>query len=196
MAIGVAALGLFGFLFVRSLEDTRTAPYAVEPRHLQGWALSLEPAVAPNDPLLVLRPPPELAGDLFRQIFSRTMESWNMSTVPAIPLVLRGEFDRVASDRLTQDVLIETARAAGAEGALGPHCLVFRRISEPGRTRQAYFVFFDAPAISALRRQIGLEADVLSPVLFVAGADADFNSWLPLRVNPDADCLAPIEVVD
>ena len=31
-------------------------------------------------------------------------------------------------------------------------------------------------------------------MLFVAGAGPDFNSWLPQRVNPDADCLAPVEI--
>ena len=69
-----------------------------------------------------------------------------------------------------------------------------RRISEPGGVRQVYLVFFDAPAIAQFRRQLGLDADALSPILFVAGAGADFNSWLPQRVNAEADCLAPIEI--
>ena len=69
-----------------------------------------------------------------------------------------------------------------------------RRISEPGGVRQAYLVFFDAPAIAQFRRQIGLDPDALSPIMFVAGAGADFNSWLPQRVNADADCLAPVEI--
>jgi len=34
----------------------------------------------------------------------------------------------------------------------------------------------------------------LSPVLFVAGAGSDFNSWLPQRVNAGADCVAPVEI--
>ena len=44
------------------------------------------------------------------------------------------------------------------------------------------------------RRQIGLDPDALSPVMFVAGAGADFNSWLPQRINAEADCLAPVEI--
>ena len=48
--------------------------------------------------------------------------------------------------------------------------------------------------IAQFRRQIGLDPDALSPIMFVAGAGADFNSWLPQRINADADCLAPVEI--
>jgi hypothetical protein len=59
-----------------------------------------------------------------------------------------------------------------------------------------FFVFFDAPSVSQFRRQLGLDPDALSPVLFIAGAGTDFNTWLPQRVNAEADCLAPIEIAD
>ena len=75
-----------------------------------------------------------------------------------------------------------------------PRCLVHRRISEPGGVRQAYLVFFDAPEIVQFRRQIGLDPDALSPIMFVAGAGTDFNSWLPQRIDAEAECLAPIGV--
>ena len=71
-----------------------------------------------------------------------------------------------------------------------------RRISEPGGTRQVFFILFDAPAISQFRKQIGLDPAALSPVLFVAGVGTDFNAWLPQQVNAESDCLAPVEVVD
>ena len=67
---------------MRSLEDTRSEPYTVERAHLQPWTLALEPALAPNEPLLVLRPSPELASGLFKQIFARAMESLNSPTAP------------------------------------------------------------------------------------------------------------------
>lgn len=194
IAAGVAAIGVFAVLFMRSLEDTRSAAYTVERAHLQSWMLALEPASAGNDPLLVLRPSPELAAGLFKQIFARAMESLNSPTAPSIPVVLRGEFDRVVGDQLSREALLASARAAGIEAtAPSPRCLVQRRISEPGGVRQAFLVFFDAPAIARFRRHIGLDPDALSPVMFVAGAGAEFNSWLPQRVNPDADCLAPVE---
>src|SRR5687768_15111921 len=139
---------------MRSLEDTRSAPYTVDRAHLRSWTLALEPASAANAPLLVLRPSPELAGDLFKQIFSRAMESLNSPTSPSIPVVLRGEYDRVVGDQLTQAAMLAAARTAGIEtSAISPRCLVHRRVSEPGGVRQAYFIWFDAPAIVQFRRQ-------------------------------------------
>jgi hypothetical protein len=195
IAAAVASAGVFAVLFMRSLEDTRTAAYTAERAHLQSWTLALDPAASANDPLLVLRPSSELAAGLFKQIFSRAMESLNSPSAPAIPLVLRGEFDRVVGDQMSQEAMLAAARTAGVGAAAPlPRCLVHRRISEPGGVRQVYLVLFDAPAIELFRRQIGLDPDALSPVMFVAGAGADFNRWLPLRLSADVDCLAPIEV--
>ena len=134
---------------------------------------------------------------MFRQVFSRTMESLNAPAAPAVPVVLRGEFDRVVRDQFTQEALLAAARGAGLETAgITPRCLVHRRVSEPGGTRQVFFVFFDAPSVSQFRQQLGLDPAALAPVLFIAGAGADFNSWLPQRVNAEADCLAPVETAD
>lgn len=195
IAVGVAALGAFAFLFIRSLEDTRTAPYTVPSRHLKSWTLALEQAPGPNDPLLVLRPLPELTSGLFKQIFARSMESLETPNVPSVPLVLRAEFDRIVGDQMTADALITAARAAGVESAPMLRCLVHRHVSEPGRVRQAYFIYLDAPAVVQFRRQLGLDTDALTPILFVAGAGADFNSWLPHRAT-EADCLASIDVAE
>lgn len=195
LALGTVALGVFAVLFMRSLDDTRTEAYTVPRANLQTWTLALEAAPRPNDPLLVLRPSPDLANGLFKQIFARAMESLNSPSAPSIPLVLRGEFDRDVGDQLTPEGLLAAARTAGVEAAApSPRCLVHRRISEPGGVRQAYLVFFDAPSIAPFRKQAGLDPDALSPIMFVAGAGTDFNSWLPQRVNAEADCLAPIEI--
>jgi hypothetical protein len=194
LAIGIVAVGIFAVLFSRSLEDTRSEPYTVPRAHVQGWMLALEPAPRPNDPLLVLRPSPELANGLFKQIFARAMESLNSPAAPAMPIVLRGEFDRDVGDQLTQDALLAAAKSAGVEAALPtPRCLVHLRISEPGGVRQAYLVNFDAPSIAQFRKQIGLDPNALPPILFVAGAGADFNSWPPQQINA-GECLAPIEI--
>jgi hypothetical protein len=101
--VGLGVVTAFGFLFMRSLHDTTTTAYTAERQHLRSWTLVLEPASRPNDPLLALRPTPELASGLFHQVFSRTMESLNAPVAPAVPLVLRGEFDRLVGDQLTQD---------------------------------------------------------------------------------------------
>ena len=197
LAVGVVLVAAFGFLFVRSLQDTRAAAYTIDRDHLQGWTLALESATRPNDPVLGLRPGPDLAPDLFQQIFSRAMESLTSHGQPSMPIVLRGEFDRVVADQLTPDQLLEAGRAAGLEtAALTPRCMVHRRISEPGRTRQVFFVLFDAPSITQFRQQLGLDPAALPPVLFVAGDGPDFNSWLPQRVDTEADCLAPVETAD
>ena len=195
IAVVICALAAFAFLFMRSVEDTRTSPYTVQRGHLQSWTLSVEPASAANQPVLVLRAAPELASGLFKQIFARAMESLNSPSMPAIPLVLRGEFDSVVRDRMTEDAMLAAAKAAGVETTLpSPRCLVHRRISEPGGVRQAYLVLFDSTAITQFRAQLGLDAGALAPVLVVAGTGADFNTWLPQRVDPAADCVAPIEI--
>jgi hypothetical protein len=196
IGVGILAIASFAVLFMRSLEDARTEAYTVQPAHLAQWTLALEPASSPNAPLLVLRATPELAGGLFKQIFARAMESLNSPAAPSIPLVLRGEFDRVVGDQLTQEALLAAAKAGGLDSsAPAPRCLMHRRVSEPGGVRQVYLVFFEAPALAQFRRQLGLDADALSPIMFVAGAGPDFNSWLPLRVNAESDCLAPVEIV-
>ena len=195
IAVGILAIGAFAFLFMRSLEDTRTEAYTVDPAHLQSWRLALEPASAPNEPLLVLLPSPELSAGLFRQIFARAMESLNSPTTPSIPIVLRGEFDRVVGEQLTEDAMLAAATAAGVETTAPiPRCVVHRRISGPGGVRQVFLVYFEAPAIAQFRTQIGLDPDALSPIMFVAGAGPDFNSWLPQRIDAGADCLAPVEI--
>ncbi len=194
-AVGICAVAAFGFLFMRSVDDARGTPYTVEPEHLRTWTVALDAASKPNDPLLVLRPAPELAGGLFKQVFARAMESLNAPVAPAIPVVLRGEFDRVVGDQFTPESLVSAAREAGLESAtITPRCVVYRRVSEPGGTRQVYLVLFDAAAVAAFRRQLGLNADDLSPILFVAGTGQEFSRWLPQRLNTESDCLAPVEV--
>jgi hypothetical protein len=193
-AVGLGVVGVFGFLFMRTLHDARTAAYTAERQHLRSWTLVLEPASRPNDPLLALRPNLELARGFFRQVFSRVMESLNAPVAPAVPVVLRGEFDRLVGDQLTPEALLAAARAFELETAgITPHCLVHRRVSELGATRQVFFVFFDAPSVLQFRQQLGLDPAALSPVLFIAGAGTDFNSWLPQRVNAEEDCLAPVQ---
>ena len=195
LAIGAVAIGVFAVLFMQSLEDTRSEAYTVPRAHLQGWTLALEAAATPAEPLLVLRAPADLATALFKQIFARAMESLNTPAAAAIPIVLRAEFDRDIGDSLTREGLLAAAKSAGIEAtAPAPRCLVHRRISGPGGVRQAYLVSFDAPSIVQFRKQIGVDPDALSPIMFVAGAGADFNTWLPQRINTEADCVAPIEI--
>jgi hypothetical protein len=204
-AIIVVLLAGLGWLFVRSAQDVRSEPYAIARNRLTGWTLAIEPASNASGVLLGLQPDKQTAAMLFGQVFSRSGETLSGPVPAAIPLVLQSEFDRARAGGLTPDALLTAARAAGLESsAFEPQCLAQRRISEPGITRTVYFVRFDWPAFDVFRRTAaeqmrasggaGLEPAALSPVLIVAGSDAAFGRWLPIRAENADDCLAPIAI--
>ena len=72
--MGIVVLGVLGYFFVETARDTRAEPYEVPRGRLQGWTLTLEKPGAPTDPVVSLRPPSELAGALFRQLYRRGMD--------------------------------------------------------------------------------------------------------------------------
>ena len=205
--VGLAAVGVLAVLFVRSAQDARETPFIVAREDLAPWSLVLGPD---NDALgswLALRPPQPLAPPLGRQVFTRGGESVRYPNPASLPLLLRSEFDRALAGVLTPDMVMNLARWAGLELAtFEPVCMAYRRVSEPGATRGIYFVLFDAPAFDQFRQQVAealrrarggasqFDPAALSPVLIIAGLDDNFSRWLPLRANPDVDCLAPIEV--
>jgi hypothetical protein len=205
MAIIMAAVGGFAWLFVRSAQSVRSQPYEIARSKLSGWTLALDPAPNASGALLGLRPDPQTAAVLFGQVFSRTGETLSGPVPAAMPLVLQSEFDVVRAGTVTPDALLTSARAAGLESSsFEPRCLAQRRISEPGITRQVYFVRFDWPAFDTFRRQAaqqmrasggtGIDPAALSPVLIVAGSDALFGRWLPLKAENANDCLAPMAI--
>jgi hypothetical protein len=200
LVIGLVVLVGLGYLFLHSLETTRSEPYTVERAHLGKWTLVIEPADDPNAPLLSVRTSIELIANLFRQLFHRAMESMNTPAASSIPIVLRGEFDRALAGRMTPDELLGSAREAGLESAAHePRCLAYRRISEPRMTRQIYFAVVDSPSIVAFREQLAwdgqgqFDAGALTPLMIVGASDPMFHRWLPIRAE-DGDCVAPIQV--
>lgn len=205
IVVAVAVLAALGFLFMRSVHDARSTPYTVPPRLLRGWTVTFEPASSPSAPVLVLRPPEELMGGLFNQVFRRAMESLSAPAGPGIPLVLKGEFDRAFAGHVAADALATAAERAGLGAAtLEPRCLGYRRVSSSDATRQLYFALFDAPAFQRFRQQLGALAGggadfdpaALSPVLFVAASQRDFDRWMPFRLDVKADCIAPLTAGD
>ena len=82
--------------------------------------------------------------------------------------------------------------------------MAYRRISDPGITRQVYFLRLDWPAFAAFRRQVdqqmraaggkGLDPAALTPVMIVAASDSEFRRWLPLSAESADDCLAPMVI--
>ena len=200
MAIALAAIAVFGYLFLRSLESTRSEPYTVARAHVEKWTLVLEPAEGPNAPLLAVRTGDDLVVRLFRQLFDRANESMSSPATSSIPIVLHGEFNRGLADRMTPGELLAAARTAGLESAPHePRCMAYRRISEPGTTRQAYFTIVESPAIVSFRQQLArtregaLDAAALTPVMFVGTSDPAFHRWLPIRAE-ETECVAPIQI--
>lgn len=198
---GLGLLGVLGYLFVQSLETTRAEPYEVNRANLRGWELVLDTAAAaPEAPLLVLRTDIALVSSLFRQVFLRTMESMNTPTSSTVPLVLRGEFETGLSGRMNPQELLAAARDAGLEGAdHTPRCLVHRRVSEPGSTRQAYGVLMASASIEGFRTQLAsasggrFDAAALPPVMLVGASDEAFHRWIPWTAG-EGDCVAPVEI--
>jgi hypothetical protein len=204
-AIMLVLLGGLGFLFVRSAQNVRSEPYEIGRGRLSGWTLAIDPSPNASGVLLGLRPDMETAAILFSQVFSRTGESLSGPVPAAIPLLLQSEFSPGQAGTLTPDALLTSARAAGLETpSYEPRCLAHRRISEPGSTRQVYFVRFDWPAFAPFRQQAaqqmraaggtGFDPAALSPVMIVAATDAAFGRWLPLTAGAEDDCLAPMTV--
>jgi hypothetical protein len=202
LVIIAAVLGLLGFAFVRSLRSTRETPYVIEAAHMQKWSFAIDPGNAPTSVLLAIRPPREMASTLFRQLFTRHAESFNGPTIPFVALILQDEFNRSFAGRLTSNELLERARMAGiGDGAFTARCMAYRRDSAPGVTRQLYFLVFDSPAFTRFRDELaelaapgsGYDPTGLTPVMFVAASDANFNQWLPLRAA-ESECVAPMSI--
>jgi len=199
--IAAGVLGVFALLFLRSVRGTRSQPYTVAAADLRGWTLAFAAASGPNDPYLVLQGSPNVENTLFKQLFKRAMESMNAPAVVGIPLLTKGEFDHSLAARLSPEEVLAAAQKAGLESEpVTPHCMAYRRASEPTGTQQLYFLIFDSPAHQRFRAAMaaaatgGFDPAALSPTMFVAGAATSFTRWLPMRADPKADCVAPIDV--
>jgi hypothetical protein len=206
ITIALVAVAVLAVLFVRSARNAGSQPFTIPRADLSGWRLTLAPADDPLGSLLSMTPKVELMRPLARDLFARMGESLHYPPV-AMPVVLRGEFDRAMAGVLTPEELLAAARAAGIESAtFQPRCMARQRVSAPGVVRGVYFLLFDLPELTRLRehlaqqlRAAGGDAALfnpaaLSPVLLAATLDGDHRSWLPLRADPDVDCFAPVVV--
>lgn len=200
LVIGLVALAVFGVLFISSVRNTGAAPYTMARSDLAGWTVALAPDAATSGVLLALWPPNGMARPLFSQLFSRSGLSLTGPNPVAMPLVLKSEYDRALASTLTPEALLAMARESGVE-ALQPKtvCMATRRVSEPGLTRELFFVRFEHASFAPFRQQVaaraagpGFDAGSLSPVVIVAATDGAFSTWLPLEDDGPQDCLAPI----
>jgi hypothetical protein len=204
--IALLAVAALAVLFVRSARSTTAQPFTIARQHLAGWTLTLAPDANSLDSLLSITPPAELLPPLARDLFARTGESLHYPR-PAMPVVLRSEFQRAIEGKLAPEALLGAAREAGLESAsFQPRCMARRRISAPGVLRGVYFLLFELPQFSQFREQLAqrlraaggeeslFEPSALSPVLIAAALDGGFSGWMPLRADPAVDCFAPIVV--
>src|SRR5215210_1943491 len=140
LAVALAAIAVFGVLFVRTARNTGAEPYTIHRTDLTGWTVALDPEAATSGALLVLWPPSTLAPPLFSQLFTRSGISLTGPNPVGMPLVLQSEFDRSVSRTLTPAALLELAGEAGVTSMQPePRCMATRRVSEPGSTREVFF---------------------------------------------------------
>ena len=159
--VGLTVLAVLGFLFLRSVRGTRAEPYTVARGTLGPWMLATVAGARPNEPMLLLRPPPELMSGLFGQLFKRAMESMSEPNLPGIPLVLQGELTRAQAGHpaLTPETLMTAARAAGLDAlAPRPVCVAHRRSMTGGDRQQLYFVIFEVPAFAPFRQRLAAQS--------------------------------------
>jgi hypothetical protein len=202
--IGAAALGVLVWLFLSTLQDTIAEPYEVDDTAFSGWTLVSRAPARGQLAALGLRPPQPLAPALFDQLFARTMASMTSPGDPMLPIVLASELQGELGIVLTPEEMLTVAADAGLERlVLRPVCMAVQREPFMGRTREFFFVLFDAPELAALRTELGaiaaergvagaLDDPAFSFVLPVAASDAEFSSWWPLVVERETDCQAPV----
>ena len=204
LGVGAAVVVVLPWLFLKTVRDTIAEPYEVDDAALAGWTLALADPARPGLSALGLRPPRPLVPALFDQLFNRTMESMTSPGEAILPIVLQSEVQAALGAVWSPDQMLQAAREAGLEQArLDPVCMGVKRQPFAGRSRQFYFVLFDAPAVGAFRRELGrvaaerggpggFGATAFDLVLPIAGSDAGFASWWPITVDRGADCQAPL----
>ena len=203
LGLGLVALVVVPWLFLRTLQDTIAAPYAVPAQALSGWTLVLADPARPAVWAVGLQPPDLFRSGLFDQLFDRTMASMTSPVDDVLPIVLGSELRGGPAAGLSPETIRQAADEAGLEQArLQPVCMAVKRETFAGRTREFHFVVFEVPEAAAFRGRLrelageGPGADGLGPldlILPIAGSDAAFTGWWPVVVDREVDCQAPVE---
>ena len=204
LGVGVVVIVVLPWLFLKTARDSIAAPYAVDEAMLKGWSLVLTDPGQTGISVLGLQPPPSLTPQLFDQVFRRTMESMMSPIEDVLPVVLHSEFQGGLGAIVSMEDLRYAAGDAGLEEVqLEPVCMGLKREPFVGRSRQVYFVLFEAPAVVAFRQRLervaaerggpgAFTAEPFDLVLTVGGSDPRFASWFPMTVDRGADCQAPL----
>jgi hypothetical protein len=184
--------------------DRRSEPYRIRRSDLTGWRLISSHGSEPW--VVALQPSAQLAESLTRQVTDKTGPSFHPPTRAALPLVLRTEYADSLQGERDVDLIVNMAAADGIERSrFQPTCIGRRRDPSGNSSAELLFVAFDAPGFWQLRTSLipdhqeiagnGVyDPAALSPILPIASSDEDFERWLPLRVDPLADCQAPLVI--
>jgi hypothetical protein len=189
---------------------TRTGqngPLVLQAGALAGWRVIVS---AGTDPWVVGMQPPESAmTSLIEQVSKRARRKLVAPSHPALPLVLRTEFDEGLQGAFGVDWIARLARDSGFEDArvFVPVCLARRTIETQGEQADVYFIPFESPAFNQLRvdlmpehpEQAGVgmyDPSTLTPILPVAATSDGFERWWPLSFARERDCQEPIVVSD
>lgn len=154
-----------------------------------------------TDPWVVgAKPPESLTAALFQEASRRAGTTLVAPPHPALPLVLRAEFDEGLQGVYGTDSVLRIARDTGIEETMfQPVCLAHRTSSGPSGRVELYFVPFESAAFNQMRVDlvptepehagIGIyEPATLTPILMVGATDNAFERWWPLQFDRDADC--------
>lgn len=201
-AIGALILlivaGVAWLLVGRHSEPAYTVPVTT----LSNWTLVTSDG---TDPWVVaVKPPEPLLQHLLAELRTRGNQEVTPVPHPALPLVLRSEFDEGLQGVYGTDSVLRIAREAGIESStFQPVCIAHRvRTGAAGRA-EVYFVPFDSEAFNQVRVDlvpaepehagIGVyEPATLTPVLIVATTPGTLEQWLPLAFDRTSDCEADL----
>ena len=162
--IALVAVAVLAVLFVRSARSTRAQPFTIARQHLTGWTLTLAPDADPLGSSLSITPKAELMPPLARDLFARMGESLHYPP-PAMPVVLRSEFQRAIAGVLTPEALLDAAREAGLESAtFQPRCMARRARQCTGRRSRRLLPLVRSAAVHPFPRA-GCAASCVPPAV-------------------------------
>jgi len=186
------------------LQRGDAGPITIPPEALSRWTLVASDG---TDPWVVgMKPPEALTSTLFKEASRRAGRTLVAPPHPALPLVLRSEFDEGLQGVYGTDSVLRIARDAGIENdAFAPVCLAHRTADGPSGRADVYFVPFTSTAFNNTRVDlvpdqpehagIGVyEPGTLTPILIVGASDSSFDRWWPMSFDESTDCEAPLGI--
>jgi hypothetical protein len=195
--VAVVAAGL-GWNLMHRVDST---PVVVSPATLERWTLVTTDG---TDPWVVaLKPPDTLTSALYKDASRRAGRPLIAPPRPALPVVLRSEFEDGLQGVYGTDSVLRIARESGIEQTMfTPVCLAHKTSEGESGREVVYFVPFTSEAFDQVRADlvpsqpehagIGVyEPGALTPLLIVGASHGSFDRWWPLHFDP-ADCDAPL----